>query len=339
MIKDPAYTEEADYVVMESTYGNRAHSTGRPDYVADLAKVLQETFDRGGNVVIPSFAVGRTQEMLYFLRQIKEEKRIDRFPNFTVYVDSPLAVEATDIFQRNVAECFDEEAMELVRKGINPIRFPGLRLSITSDESKAINFDDSPKVVISASGMCEAGRIRHHLKHNLWKPECTILFVGYQANGTLGRSLIEGAKEVKLFGEKIEVRADIRTLPGISGHADKDGLIRWIEGFRKKPEKIFVVHGESSICESFVSCLKEEHKMEAYAPYSGTCFDLLTGEAEYVAKAKPLKKKRAAQDIFDRLLAAGQRLMAVIRKNEGGANKDLGKFADQINSLCDKWDR
>ena len=339
LIKDPAYTEEADYVVMESTYGNRAHSTGRPDYVADLAKVLQETFDRGGNVVIPSFAVGRTQEMLYFLRQIKEEKRIDRFPNFTVYVDSPLAVEATDIFQRNVAECFDEEAMELVRKGINPIRFPGLRLSITSDESKAINFDDSPKVVISASGMCEAGRIRHHLKHNLWKPECTILFVGYQANGTLGRSLIEGAKEVKLFGEKIEVRADIRTLPGISGHADKDGLIRWIEGFRKKPEKIFVVHGESSICESFVSCLKEEHKMEAYAPYSGTCFDLLTGEAEYVAKAKPLKKKRAAQDIFDRLLAAGQRLMAVIRKNEGGAIKDLGKFADQINSLCDKWDR
>ena len=280
LIKDPAYTEEADYVVMESTYGNRAHSTGRPDYVADLAKVLQETFDRGGNVVIPSFAVGRTQEMLYFLRQIKEEKRIDRFPNFTVYVDSPLAVEATDIFQRNVAECFDEEAMELVRKGINSIRFPGLRLSITSDESKAINFDDSPKVVISASGMCEAGRIRHHLKHNLWKPECTILFVGYQANGTLGRSLIEGAKEVKLFGEKIEVRADIRTLPGISGHADKDGLIRWIEGFRKKPEKIFVVHGESSICESFVSCLKEEHKMEAYAPYSGTCFDLLTGEAE-----------------------------------------------------------
>ena len=268
---------------MESTYGNRAHSTGRPDYVADLAKVLQETFDRGGNVVIPSFAVGRTQEMLYFLRQIKEEKRIDRFANFTVYVDSPLAVEATDIFQRNVAECFDEEAMELVRKGINPIRFPGLRLSITSDESKAINFDDSPKVVISTSGMCEAGRIRHHLKHNLWKPECTILFVGYQANGTLGRSLIEGAKEVKLFGEKIEVRADIRTLPGISGHADKDGLIRWIEGFRKKPEKIFVVHGESSICESFVSCLKEEHKMEAYAPYSGTCFDLLTGEAEYVA--------------------------------------------------------
>lgn len=339
LIKDPAYTEEADYVVMESTYGNRVHSIGRPDYVTDLAEVLQETFDRGGNVVIPSFAVGRTQEMLYFLRQIKEEKRIERFPDFTVYVDSPLAVEATDIFQRNVAECFDEEAMELVRKGINPIRFPGLRLSITSDESRAINFDDSPKVVISASGMCEAGRIRHHLKHNLWKPECTILFVGYQANGTLGRALIEGAKEVKLFGEKIEVRADIKALPGISGHADKEGLIRWIEGFRQKPGKVFVVHGESSICESFVSCLKEEHGIEAYAPYSGTRFDLLTGEAEYVAKPKPLKKKRAAQDIFDRLVAAGQRLMAVIRKNEGGANKDLGKFADQINSLCDKWDR
>ena len=165
------------------------------------------------------------------------------------------------------------------------------------------------------------------------------MFVGYQANGTLGRMLIEGAEEVKLFGEKIEVRADIRALPGISGHADKDGLIRWAEGFRKKPEKIFVVHGESSVCESFVSCLEREHKISAYAPYSGTCFDLLTGEAEYIAAPKPIKKKRAVSDVFNRLVAAGQRLLGVIYKNEGGANKDLGKFADQINSLCDKWDK
>ena len=339
IIRDPVLLTRADYVVMESTYGNRAHSTGRPDYVADLAKVLQETFDRGGNVVIPSFAVGRTQEMLYFLRQIKEEKRIDRFPNFTVYVDSPLAVEATDIFQRNVAECFDEEAMELVRKGINPIRFPGLRLSITSDESKAINFDDSPKVVISASGMCEAGRIRHHLKHNLWRPESTILFVGYQAVGTLGRAIVEGAHEVKLFGEPIQVRAKVCKLAGLSGHADKNGLIEWVTAFKEKPRKVFVVHGEDSVCASFVECLTVEHGLKAYAPYSGTVFNLASGKLEYEAMPIPVKKKdRPAAGVYARLLAAGQRLLAIIKKSEGTSNKDLAKFADQVTSLCDKWE-
>lgn len=339
LIKDPEKTEEADYVVVESTYGDRIHSETRPDYVAELSQILQETFDRGGNVVIPSFAVGRTQEMLYFLRQIKAERRIKRQPDFPVYVDSPLAVEATDIFQKNVADCFDKEAMELVYNGINPIRFPGLHLTITSDESKAINFDTTPKVIISASGMCEAGRIRHHLKHNLWRPECTVLFVGYQANGTLGRVLVEGADEVRLFGETIEVRADIRTLQGISGHADKNGLLDWIGGFKEKPEKVFVVHGESSVCDSFAACLENEHGIPAYAPYSGTCFNLITGEAEYVAAPVAVKKVHAVSDVFTRLVAAGQRLVAVIRKNEGGANKDLAKFADQINSLCDKWDR
>lgn len=340
LIKDPMKTKEADYVVMESTYGDRIHSSERPDYVAELTGILQETFDAGGNVVIPSFAVGRTQEILYFLRQIKAEKRVKRHPDFPVYVDSPLAVEATEIFQRNVAECFDEEALELIHQGINPIRFPGLRLTITSDESKAINFDNTPKVIISASGMCEAGRIRHHLKHNLWRPECTILFVGYQANGTLGRVLVEGMDEVKLFGETIEVRADIKTLQGISGHADKVGLIDWVEGFEQKPQKVFVVHGESSVCDSFAACLENEHGLSAYAPYSGTRFNLVTGEAEYVAAPVPVKKKvRMVSDVFSRLVAAGQRLMAVIKKNEGVANKDLARFADQINSLCDKWDR
>ena len=171
LIKDPAKTEEADYVVMESTYGDRLHPTDRPDYVRELARILQETFDRGGNVVIPSFAVGRTQEILYFIRKIKEDKLVQGHGNFPVYVDSPLAVEATGIFHKNEISCFDEEAMSLVKQGINPIAFPNLRLSITSDESKAINFENTPKVIISASGMCEAGRIRHHLKHNLWRPE------------------------------------------------------------------------------------------------------------------------------------------------------------------------
>lgn len=338
LIKDPSFTEEADYVVMESTYGDRMHEVSRIDYVQELAAIIQETFDKGGNVVIPSFAVGRTQEVLYFLRKIKEEGLVTGHDGFPVYVDSPLAVEATGIFDKNKMECFDDEAMELINKRINPIAVPGLRLSITSDESKAINFEDEPKVIISASGMCEAGRIRHHLKHNLWRPECTILFVGYQAVGTLGRAIVEGAPEVKLFGETIEVRARIKKLTGLSGHADKAGLIEWLEGFKEKPRRVFVVHGEDSVCKSFVECLQVEHGQKAYAPYSGTCFNMLTNKLEY--EAEPIavvKKKKSVSDVFSRLLAAGQRLMEVIRKNEGGANKDLAKFADQINSLCDKW--
>lgn len=339
LIKDPKYTKEADYVIMESTYGDRFHGSERPDYVGELAKILKSAFDKGGNVVIPSFAVGRTQEMLYFLRQIKSERLVQGHEDFPVYVDSPLAVEATGIFQKNEFACFDEEAMELVRQGINPIAFPGLRLAITSDESKAINFDTIPKVIISASGMCEAGRIRHHLKHNLWRPECTILFVGYQAVGTLGRAIVEGVQEVKLFGEPIQIRAEIKQLAGMSGHADKNGLLEWVKAYEKKPQKVFVVHGEDSVCKLFTECLKIEHGIDAYAPYSGTRFDLLDDSFIYEAEPIVIKKKaKGISDVFARLLASGQRLIAVIHKNEGGANKDLAKFADQINSLCDKWD-
>ncbi len=339
LLRDPIPTTEADYVVMESTYGDRLHSKERVDYVKELAAILKETFDRGGNVVIPSFAVGRTQEMLYFLRKIKVERLVEGYENFPVYVDSPLAVEATGIFQENRMNCFDEEALELVNEGINPISFAGLKLSITSDESKAINFNDTPKVIISASGMCEAGRIRHHLKHNLWRPECTILFVGYQAVGTLGRSLIEGADEVKLFGESIQVRAQIKQLAGLSGHADKDGLIEWILAFTEKPKKVFVVHGEDSVCTAFTECLKIEHGQRAYAPYSGTVFNLLSNQFEYEAEPVMIKKKaKPATGVYARLLAAGQRLMALISRSDGLANKDMAKFADQINSICDKWE-
>ncbi len=340
LIKDPEFTEEADYVVMESTYGDRYHTEEAPDYIGNLVEIIQSTFDKGGNVVIPSFAVGRTQEILYFIRQIKAKNLIKGHDDFPVYVDSPLAVEATGIFQKNIYNCFDEEAMEIVRQGINPIAFPGLRLAITSDESKAINFENTPKVIISASGMCEAGRIRHHLKHNLWRPECTILFVGYQAIGTLGRAIIDGAEEVKLFGEPIEVRAKIEKLIGLSGHADKGGLLEWISAFKEKPRKVFVVHGEDSVCKLFTESLKIEYGQRAYAPYSGTRFDLASNKFLYEAEPIPVKKKAAkVSDVFARLLASGQRLIAVIHKNEGGANKDLAKFADQINSLCDKWDR
>lgn len=341
LLRDPSLTKQADYVVMESTYGDRLHSAERPDYVGGLAAILQETFDRGGNVVIPSFAVGRTQELLYFLRKIKVERLVKGHESFPVYVDSPLAVEATGIFQENRWECFDEEAMELVREGINPIGFAGLKLAITSDESKEINFNDTPKVIISASGMCEAGRIRHHLKHNLWRPECTILFVGYQAVGTLGRSLVEGADEVRLFGEPIQVRAQIRQMAGLSGHADKNGLIEWISGFEEKPKKVFVVHGEDSVCTAFAECLQVEHGQRAYAPYSGTVFDLLSGKLEYEAVPVPVKKKAkssAASGVFVRLLAAAQRLLNLVQKSDGMANKDMARFADQINSLCDKYE-
>ncbi|MBQ7925472.1 MAG: MBL fold metallo-hydrolase [Lachnospiraceae bacterium] len=339
LLRDPQPTATADYVVMESTYGDRLHSATRPDYVGELTKILQETFDRGGNVVIPSFAVGRTQEMLYFLRQIKVNRLVKGHENFTVYVDSPMAVEATGVFTENRYECFDEEAMQYVKEGINPISFAGLKLSITSDESKAINFDDDPKVILSASGMCEAGRIRHHLKHNLWRPESTILFVGYQSIGTLGRVLVEGAQEVKLFGEPIEVRAQIKTLTGMSGHADKDGLIEWITAFEEKPRKVFVVHGEDAVCTAFAECLQVEHGQRAYAPYSGTIFDLTSGKLEYEAQPVYIKKKtKQPTGVYARLVAAGQRLVALISKSDGLANKDMAKMADQINSICDKWE-
>lgn len=340
LIKDPQYTKDADYVIMESTYGDRYHGDGNPEYIPELVQILKRTFDNGGNVVIPSFAVGRTQEILYFLRHIKEERLVTGHEDFPVYVDSPLAVEATGIFQNNSMECFDDEALALIKRGVNPIMFPGLHLAITSDESRAINFENEPKVIISASGMCEAGRIRHHLKHNLWRPECTILFVGYQANGTLGRAIVDGVKEVKLFGETIEIRAKIEKLIGMSGHADKAGLLKFIAGFEKKPDKVFVVHGEDSVCKLFTECLRTEYGLDAYAPYSGTRYDLIEGRFIHEAEPVVLKKKlHGISDVFARLIAAGQRLMSVIKKNEGGANKDLARFADQINALCDKYDK
>lgn len=235
IIRDiPTTISEADYVVCESTYGDRLHE--RPeDPVALLASIIQRTLDRGGNVVIPSFAVGRTQEMLYFIREIKERGLVAGHPDFSVYVDSPMANEATGVYLQCNAACLDEKTKTLVKSGINPLMFQGLKTAVTTADSRAINLDPTPKVILSASGMCEAGRIRHHLKHNLWREECTILFVGYQAVGTLGRALHDGAKKVKLFGEEIQVRAEIAALPGKSGHADRDGLTAWLNGFVQKP--------------------------------------------------------------------------------------------------------
>lgn len=345
LINNPHYIKEADYVIMESTYGDRSHGE-RPDYVVELAEVIQETFDRGGNVVIPSFAVGRTQEMLYFLREIKERNLVQGHGNFPVYVDSPLAVEATNIFKEHEKDCYDSAAAELLAKGINPIRFPGLKLSITSEESRAINLQEMPKVILSASGMCDAGRIKHHLKHNLWRKECTILFVGYQAAGTLGRHLLSGAQEAKILGDEVRVNARICQLPGVSGHADNEGLMRWAGSFQVKPQQVFVTHGEDKVTELFAGRLREELGYEAMAPFSGTVYDL--ANERFVERPQGVRQEqkvtatavhKSGNTVFDRLLSAGQRLLTVIHHNRGGANKDLSKFADQINSLCDKWDR
>lgn len=340
LIKDPSYITEADYIVMESTYSGRFHQRP-PDYCSALANIIQRTFDQGGNVVIPSFAVGRTQEMLYFLREIKARNLIEGHDHFPVYVDSPLANEATTIFNDNKMDCFDEEAMELVQKGINPISFPDLHRSITSDDSKAINFTDTPKVIISASGMCEAGRIKHHLKHNLWREESTVVFVGYQAEGTTGRALLDGAQTIKLFGEAIDVKADIVSLEGVSGHADQDGLLHWLDAYTNQPMHVFVVHGESSGADAFAALVTERYGISADAPYYQERYDLIKNTMVAKGVKRPPKKAQPAKvsGVFARLLGAGQRLLNVIEHNQHGANKDLAKFADQINSLCDKWDR
>ena len=342
LIRDPQYISEADYVVMESTYGNRYHKKD-VNHVESLARIIQETLDRSGNVVIPAFAVGRTQELLYLIRHIKDEKLIQGHDGFEVYVDSPLAVEATHVFKENMMECYDAETKALVERGINPIDFPGLKLSITSEESKNINFDMTPKVIISAAGMCDAGRVRHHLKHNLWRQECSIVFAGYQAEGTLGRVLQDGAQTVKIFGEEIDVRAHIETMDGISGHADRDGLITWISSFEKRPGYVFVVHGDEESCTSFADVLNTQLKLAARAPYSGSQYDLIRGcwikEAEPVLIEKETAAKRKATGVYTRLVDAGRLLMDVISRNQGGTNKDLVHFTEQILALCNKWDR
>ncbi len=344
LIRDPQKPQPTDYVVVESTYGTRLHGK-RSDYASQLAEVIQTTLDKGGNVVIPCFAVGRTQEMLFLIRELKEQKRIQGHGEFPVWVDSPLAVEATNIYSEDVLSFCDNETLALLKQGINPIRFPGLSLSITSQESKQINADPTPKVIISASGMCEAGRIRHHLKHNLWRAESTVLFVGYQSEGTLGQALLNGAESVRLFGEEIQVNARIARMDGVSGHADQKILLSWLGAMsEKKPQKVFVNHGDDTVCDDFASLIEGELSMPAEAPYSGDCYDLLTGErilaGSRVRVARSEKKKSTrATTVFDRLMAAGKRLLSVIEKNREGANKDLAKFADQINELSNKWDR
>ena len=342
IIKDPAPVSEADYLVLESTYGSRIHER-YTDTVEVLAELIDNTLSRGGNVVIPSFAIGRTQELLYAIREIKQRKLVKN-SDFPVYVDSPLAIEATEIFSKCDPACFDDETRKLIDDGIDPIRFDGLRLSVTVEDSKRINETLEPKVILSASGMCEAGRIRHHLKHNLWRPQNLILFVGYQAEGTLGRNLIEGVQNVRLFGEDIAARAQIKSLKGTSGHADQQGLISWLESFEKKPRTVFLNHGN----EESIAVLSDELKERGYAvesPYSGTEYDLIKGimtaytEKKRVTAADVAKARSRKNSIHRDLVSQAEALLALAKRCESRPNKENAKFAAQIRALMDKWER
>ena len=341
ILRGKDYVAQADYVLIESTYGDRLH-TPCPDPTAFLAKCIRETLDAGGNLIIPAFAVGRTQEMLYLIREVKEQGLVQG--DFPVYVDSPLAIEATGVFLQCGPECLDEETNDLIRRGINPLMFPGLHLAVTSEESKAINMDPTPKVILSASGMCEAGRIRHHLKHNLWRENCMVLFVGYQAEGTLGRSLLDGGmKSVKLFNEEVAVNAKICAMPGKSGHADQAGLLDWLEHFAEKPRRVFVNHGEDSVVTSFAGLIHEKLGIQTSAPYSGTVFNLASGKFEYEAAGVPVVKQTETpaaarkNSLYEKLLTALGRLSVIVKNMRGRTNKDVGRLTDQINQLCDKW--
>ncbi|MDD2627761.1 MAG: MBL fold metallo-hydrolase [Clostridia bacterium] len=266
IIRDPEIIEEADILVIESTYGGRYHGEMKEQSI-ELMSMFIETIERGGNVVIPSFAVGRTQEIIYEINKFveKNENYLEKLARIPVYVDSPLAINATKVFENN-PDCYNDEALQYLLKGDNPLAFKNLFFVKTADESRALNEDTTPKIIISASGMCEVGRIKHHLKWNLWRPESTVLFVGYQAEGTLGRRIRDGQSIVKIFGEEIGVNAEIRTLDAFSGHADQDGLIKWIKNIKKKPKKIFLIHGEHTGQLMLKSEIEEKLKIECIVP-------------------------------------------------------------------------
>ncbi len=339
ILRDPQRISSADYVIVESTYGDRTHGEERPDYISQLAGMIQRTLDRGGNVIIPAFAVGRTQEMLYFIREIKEKGLVKGHGGFKVFVDSPLAIEATGVFLQCDAAYLDDEARQLLRRGVNPLYFDGLETAVSAEESKAINSDNEPKVIISASGMCDAGRVRHHLKHNLWRPESLVLFVGYQAEGTLGRLLYDGVKEVRLFGETIAVRAEISWLPGVSGHADRNGLLDWMLGFTgQRPAQVFVNHGDDEACTAFARSLND-YGFAAMAPYSGTVYDLRAGEfvkvteGVQVERAETGRKRRRVNEHLEALVSAAERLLEAARGAEGRPNKLLRSWTERIEKL------
>lgn len=292
ILRNPEFIGSADILVMESTYGDRNHKE-REDRFERFVDIVNETIDKGGSVVIPSFAVGRTQEIVYGLNQNKNrfKDKYETILKTPVYIDSPLAISATEIYKNN-PQCYDEEAKRYIMENKNPVDFPTLKLSRTVDESKAINENSEPAIIISASGMCEAGRIRHHLKHHLWEENSTILFVGYQAIGTLGRRLVDGEKQVRIFGEDITVKARIEYIEGFSGHADQKALINWLNSFEKKPETVFVVHGEPEAQDIFASTVTDTFGIRTIIPNRGDVFEIKDLYATQVGEEAADRKYR-----------------------------------------------
>ena len=291
ILRDPVKIKKADYVIMETTYGNRLHPANATS-IDELIHITLATVKRGGSVIIPSFAVGRTQELIYQFNMFYEQhpEYQSQLENVNVYIDSPMATTATEVFKRN-AQVFDEKTKEYILSGDNPLDFKNLKFTRNTADSMMLNEDKSPKIIISASGMCEAGRIRHHLKHNLWDSRNSIVFVGYQAEGTLGRMLIEGAKEVKLFGETISVKAEIHNLEGFSGHADQKGLMDWLSGFRQQPEQIFLVHGELESKKDFARLVGDKLGFHPVVITENSEFELETGQL--------LSRDQVIMDVMD----------------------------------------
>ena len=338
IIRDPQLLKKADYVVMESTYGDRNH-TEVWSYTDELAEIIDETLGKGGNVVIPSFAVGRTQELLYFIREIKDQKLVKSTPNFPVYIDSPLAKAATTVFCGDLHGYLDEQALDLVKDGTHMFTFPNLNLVESSEESKMLNMDTTPKVIISASGMCDAGRIRHHLKHNLWRANSAVVFVGFQSPGTLGRRLLDGVEKVKLFGEEIAVKAKIVNFQGLSSHADHDHLIEWIKAFDPKPAHVFVVHGDEDVAPVFAEELNSLG-FHAHASKFTECYDLAANEMVsegYISERKRTAQKSRADNLYAKLVAAAESLLEFAKRCKGRPNKDISALTGQIISLIERF--
>ena len=338
IIRDPQLLKKADYVVMESTYGDRNH-TEVWSYTDELAQIIDETLGKGGNVVIPSFAVGRTQELLYFIREIKDQKLVKSTPNFPVYIDSPLAKAATTVFCGDLHGYLDEQALELVKDGTHMFTFPNLNLVESSEESKMLNMDSTPKVIISASGMCDAGRIRHHLKHNLWRANSAVVFVGFQSPGTLGRRLLDGVEKVKLFGEEIAVKAKIVNFQGLSSHADHDHLVEWIKAFDPKPAHVFVVHGDEDVAPVFAEELNSLG-FHAHAAKFTECYDLAVNEMVsegYISERKRTAQKSRADNLYAKLVAAAESLLEFAKRCKGRPNKDISALTGQIISLIERF--
>ena len=332
LIKDPAYITDADYVVMESTYGDRLHGP-KPDYVAELSKILQRTFDRGGNVVIPSFAVGRTQELLYYIKRMLIEGTVPGLERVPVYLDSPLGIKATRIYENCTKENYDQEALEMSREG-DLFEFPTLRIAQTAEESKQINTQPGCNIIISSSGMCDAGRIRHHLKHNLYRADSTIVFAGYQAAGTLGRLLVDGAKRVKMFGEQVIVNANIVQISGFSGHAGRDEMLQWLQKIPQKPTRVFLVHGEKDVIDGFAAAVRSLGYTVS-VPELFEAFDLGTGSVHREPVVQLKRQAEASVSTMESLLSRMAKLMQLAASAQGERAQKLG--AD-LDALLKKWD-